>query len=122
MNTIETVYASGKIVQLILVPVFRELAAVLLAVAISKDCKARNNGSGALWGIFTLLFPVLSGIIYGFYSRTLVDRKGKTAKDIKDIKTSRKLTFTAICIIYGMSLIVALVAVITSIASGIALS
>ena len=121
MNTIETIYASGRIVQLILVPVFRELAAVLLAVAISKDCKARNNGSGALWGIFTLLFPVLSGIIYGFYSRILVDRKGKTEKDIRNIKTSSKLTFTAICI-YVMSLIVALIAVITSIASGIAVS
>ncbi len=121
MNTIEAIYASGRIVQLILVPVFREIAAVLLAVAITKDCKARDNGSGALWGLFTLLAPILSGIIYAIYSRALVDRKGKTEKDKKNIKISKWLTFLAVCT-YILSIIIAIVAVIATIASEIALS
>ena len=48
MNVNDTVLISSKVVQLILVPILRELAAVLLAIAISKDCKARDNGSGTL--------------------------------------------------------------------------
>ena len=60
MNVNDTVLISSKVVQLILVPILRELAAVLLAIAISKDCKARDNGSGTLWGVFTILSPTLS--------------------------------------------------------------
>lgn len=119
MSTIDAIYASGRIVYLILVPLLRELSAVLLAFAISKDCKARDNGSGALWGLFTLLTPVLSGIIYFVYSRLLVKREGNTPKDKKQINSSRKLTFLSISI-YIISLIVALAALITSTASGLA--
>lgn len=119
MSTIDAISASGRIVYLILVPLIRELSAVLLAFAISKDCKARDNGSGALWGLFTLLAPVLSGIIYFAYSRLLVKREGNTPKNKKQIAASRKLTFLSISI-YVVSLIVALVALITSTASGLA--
>lgn len=118
MSTIDAIYASGRIVYLILVPVLRELSAVLLAFAILKDCKARDNGSGALWGLFTLLAPVLSGIIYFVYSRLLVKRKGNTPKDKKQIISARKLTFLSIST-YVISLIVALAALITSTASGL---
>ena len=47
MNVNDTVLISSKVVQLILVPILRELAAVLLAIAISKDCKARKCGLAA---------------------------------------------------------------------------
>lgn len=59
METIEAINLSSRTICLILVPMLRELAGVLLAIAISKDCKARDNGSGALWGIFTLFFRLL---------------------------------------------------------------
>lgn len=119
MTTIKAIFASGHIAYIVLVPVIRELAAVLLAIAISKDCKARDNGSGVLWGIFTLLSPILSGIIYLIYSRFLTKRKGSTAEDKKRIKQSRKLTIWA-GIVYTVSLILALVAVITMASSGLA--
>lgn len=81
MNVNDTVLISSKVVQLILVPILRELAAVLLAIAISKDCKARDNGSGTLWGVFTILSPTLSGLIYLVYSRFVVKRKPQSDKD-----------------------------------------
>ena len=120
MGLSETIYASGKIVSLILVPVLRELAAILLAFAISKDCKARKNGSGVLWGIFTLIMPIFSGIIYFVYSRILVKRKPETSKDKKRVRSSRRMTVVAI-LIYILSLIIAIVAFVSNIASGIAM-
>lgn len=121
MNTVEAINLSSSVIRLILVPVFRELAGVLLAVAISKDCKARDNGSGALWGIFTLIFPAFSGIIYLIYSRFLVKREAKTDRDKKKIRTSRKLTVWAV-LVYIVALIIAVITIITSTASGIASS
>lgn len=121
MNTVEAINLSSSVIRLILVPVFRELAGVLLAVAISKDCKARDNGSGALWGIFTLISPAFSGIIYLIYSRFLVKREAKTDRDKKKIRTSRKLTVWAV-LVYIVALIIAVITIITSTASGIASS
>lgn len=121
MNTVEAINLSSSVIRLILVPVFRELAGVLLAVAISKDCKARDNGSGALWGIFTLICPALAGIIYCIYSRFLVKREAKTDRDKKKIRTSRKLTVWAV-LVYIVALIIAVITIITSTASGIASS
>ncbi|MCM1115553.1 MAG: hypothetical protein NC397_08675 [Clostridium sp.] len=120
MSLVESIYMSGRIVYVILVPVFRELSAVLLAFAISKDCKARDNGSGALWGLFTLITPVLSGIIYFIYSRLLVKRKAKTPDDNKKIKSSYRLTAAAI-LMYIISLVIAVTAIVTTLASGTAL-
>lgn len=120
MGLTETIYTSGKIVSLILVPVFRELAAIILAFAISKDCKARDNGSGILWGLFTLIMPVLSAIVYFVYSRIIVKRKPKSLEDKKKIKNLRRLTVAAV-LIYVLSFIIAVVAFITNVASGIAM-
>lgn len=120
MEFIESIYASGRIVYLILVPILREISAVLFAFAISKDCKARDNGSGVLWGIFTLITPFVSGIIYFIYSRILVKRKAKTRDDEKDIKRAYKFTIAGV-IIYTLSIITAVLAIIASLASGIAL-
>lgn len=121
MNTVEAINLSSRVVYIILVPVLRELAGVLLAVAISKDCKARDNGSGALWGLFTLIFPALSGITYCVYSRFLVKRNAKTHTDKKRIKTSRRLTVGAV-LVYFVALVVGCIAIVTGLASGIASS
>lgn len=121
METIEAINLSSNVIRLILVPVLRELAGVLLAVAISKDCKARDNGSGALWGIFTLICPALAGIIYCIYSRFLIQREAKTDRDKKKIRTSRRLTVWAV-LVYIVALVIAVVTIITSAASGIASS
>lgn len=120
MGLAGTIYASGKIVSLILVPVLRELAAILLAFAISKDCKARDNGSGALWGIFTLIAPIFSGFVYLIYSRFLVKRMPKSLEDKKKVRSSRRLTVAAV-MIYILSFIIAVVAFITIFASEIAM-
>lgn len=121
METIEAINLSSNAIRLILVPVIRELAGVLLAIAISKDCKARDNGSGALCGIFTLICPALAGIIYCIYSRFLVKREAKTDSDKKKIRTSKKLTISAV-FVYIVALVLAVFSIITSAASGIASS
>ena len=116
MNVNDTVLISSKVVQLILVPILRELAAVLLAIAISKDCKARDNGSGTLWGVFTILSPTLSGLIYLVYSRFVVKRKPQSDKDKRSARSSVKLTAFAI-LIYFIALLIAIVAIITGTAT-----
>lgn len=120
MSVSAAAFASSRIIYLILVPVLREFAGVLLAVAISKDCKARDNGSGALWGLFTLIAPAMAGIIYGVYSRILEKRQPKTDKDKKKVKRSRKLAIWAI-FIYVVAIAVASVVIITTVASGAAM-
>lgn len=119
MDIVTTSFLSGRIAYLIIAPLLREISAVLLAFSISKDCKARDNGSGVLWGIFTLITPVLSGVIYLIYSRYLTKRDGKTLKDKNKIKSAKKL---AICsgIVYLISLILVIASVITMAASGLA--
>lgn len=119
METIGNIFVSSRIIYLILVPLIRELASILLAVAISKDCKARDNGSGILWGLFTLITPIFAGIIYAVYSRLLVDRKGETEQDFKNIKKSKKLTIWAI-LLYVVAVVIAIVCIITGAASAIA--
>lgn len=121
MNTTEAINLSSRAIYIILVPVLRELAGVILAIAISKDCKARNNGSGALWGVFTLFFPAFAGIIYCIYSRFLAKRDAKTDADRKKIKTSRRLTIVAV-LVYIAAFMIAVIAIITGVASGIASS
>ena len=116
MNVNDTVLISSKVVQLILVPILRELAAVLLAIAISKDCKARDNGSGTLWGVFTILSPTLSGLIYLVYSRFVVKRKPQSDKDKRSARSSVKLTAFAI-LIYFIALLIAIVAIFTGTAT-----
>lgn len=120
MNVSVAAFASSRIIYLILVPLLREFAGVLLAIAISKDCKARGNGSGALWGLFTLIAPAMAGIIYGVYSRILEKRQPKTDKDKKKVKRSRKLTIWAI-FVYVVAILVAGIAFITTVASGAAM-
>ena len=100
MNVNDTVLISSKVVQLILVPILRELAAVLLAIAISKDCKA----------------PTLSGLIYLVYSRFVVKRKPQSDKDKRSARSSVKLTAFAI-LIYFIALLIAIVAIITGTAT-----
>lgn len=80
MNVNDTVLISSKVVQLILVPILRELAAVLLAIAISKDCKARDNGSGTLWGVFTILSPDL----FILFIVALLSKESRKAIRIKE--------------------------------------
>ena len=121
MNTVDAINLSSSAIYIILVPILREFAGVLLAIAISKDCKARDNGSGALWGLFTLIAPAFAGIIYCLYSRFLVKRDAKTDRDKKKIKASRRLTVWAV-LVYIIALVIAVFAIITITASGIASS
>lgn len=121
MNTVEAINISSNVIRLILVPALREFAGVLLAIAISKDCRARDNGSGVLWGIFTLITPFISGIIYFIYSRFIEKRDAKTQKDKSMVKASIRLTVSAV-IVYLIALIFAVSAIITGVASGIASS
>lgn len=120
MNTVETIFTSSSIVSMILVPVLRELSAVLFAIAISKNCAAKKSGSKILWGLFTLIAPVLSGILYFIYSRTVQKEKPDSTDGKRKIKSSKKLTVWAI-IIYIISLIIAVISIVTTTATGAAL-
>lgn len=121
MELIEYIYASGKVVHLILVPVLREISAMFFAAAISKDCNARKNGSSTLWGIFTLIMPTLFGIIYIIYSRILIKRKANTIEEKRKIKSACRLTIIG-ALFYTLSIIAAITAIIITLSSDIALS
>lgn len=120
MSVIDSIFLSSRLIYSILVPLLRAVAGVLLAIAISKDCKARENGSTALWGLFTLIFPAMTGIIYGVYSRILKKRESKTENGKKNIKRSERLTVCAI-LVYIIAIAAACVAIITTVASGTAI-
>ena len=121
MEQLDAIFLSGSIIKIIIPPLLRQLAALLFAIAIAKDCKARKNGSYGLWFVFTFLLPVLSGVIYFIYSRILVKRKPDTPEEKKKAKTSIRLSVIAV-LLYIISLVVAVVALITGIASGIAIT
>lgn len=83
MNVNDTVLISSKVVQLILVPILRELAAVLLAIAISKDCKARDNGSGTLWE-FSLFYRRPCPDLFILFIVALLSKESRKAIRIKE--------------------------------------
>lgn len=119
MEILQTIFASSRIIYLILVPALRGISGILFAFAISKDCKSRDNGSSALWGLFALISPMLAGIIYFIYSRFLVSRKPQTIKDKKHAIKSKLLIIWAV-LFYISALIIGGVSFMTSAASGIA--
>ncbi len=116
MDTLSAISISGRLATMVFVPLLRQIAAVFLAVAIAKDCKARDNGSSLYWAIFTLLFPIFSGFVYLAYSRFFTHRQGKTEKDLKNIKTAKRLTACSI-FTYFIALVMAIVALITTASS-----
>jgi heme/copper-type cytochrome/quinol oxidase subunit 2 len=103
MDTLKTVFTNSGAIYLVVVPILRELSAVFLAIAISKDCKARYNKNNILWAIFTLLSPVFVGIIYFIYSRAINKCENQDTSN-KKVKSAKKLTALAI-IIYVISVI-----------------
>lgn len=119
MSVLEAIYSAGFIGNVIAVPVLREIAAIFLAFAISKDCKARDNGSSVLWGIFTLISPLIAGVVYGIYSRFFSDRKAETDVDKKRAKSSVRLCILAV-FTYIMSFIMLIISVIAITSAGLA--
>lgn len=100
MSLIESLAVSGYVGKAIVVPVLRIIASILFAVAISKDCKARTNASSTLWGILTLIFPVLFGIIYFVYSRFFIEKSPDSYVD-KKLSKSSKIYFSLAVIFYA---------------------
>lgn len=100
MSLIESLAVSGYVGKAIIVPVLRVIASILFAVAISKDCKSRTNASSTLWGILTLIFPVLFGIIYFVYSRFFIEKSPDSYVD-KKLSKSSKIYFSLAVIFYA---------------------
>ncbi len=119
MDTITSIFLSGRVAYGVAVPVIREIAAVLLAISIAKDCKARDNGSSGLWALFTLISPLFAGIVYFIYSRIAVKRDVRSPEYMLMLRQSKKLFIWA-AVVYIISLCVALAAIITMVASGVA--
>ncbi|MCH5314722.1 MAG: hypothetical protein J1E81_02320 [Eubacterium sp.] len=119
MNTVESILASGYVGWEILVPVLRLLSSVLFAIAVSKDCKSRNNASAALWGLMVLLAPVLFGILYFVFSRFLWEKPQEDDRDKKKAKQSKILFITA-GFIYVVMLVVLIVSIIVTVSSAAA--
>jgi heme/copper-type cytochrome/quinol oxidase subunit 2 len=117
MDILKTLFSTSGAIYLVVVPILRELSAVFLAIAISKDCKARYNKNNILWAIFTLLSPVFVGIIYFIYSRVINKCEKQDISD-KKIKSAKKLTVLAI-IIYVISVILCIVSFSTIIGTEI---
>lgn len=118
MKAIENIFISSEITYLILIPFLRELAAILLAIAISKDNSARHNRNNTLWGVLTLFFPALTGIAYFIYSRML-NKKDIARLDKKKAKKSKRLTKWAI-FLFIITLILTIICTVTGAISGIA--
>lgn len=119
MNLIETVFATGSIGWIFLVPILRAAASIFLALAVSRDSKARSNGSSALWGLAILLMPMLFGIIYFIYSRFLCEAKPDTPVDKKYAKQSKRLCILAVFTYFVMAAVL-VVSIILLVSSGIA--
>lgn len=100
MSLIESLAVSGYVGKAIVVPILRIIASILFAVAISKDCKSRTNASSTLWGILTLIFPVLFGIIYFIYSRFFIEKSPDSYVD-KKLSKSSKIYFSLAVIFYA---------------------
>jgi len=120
MEQLLSALLSGRLVYMVLVPLLRALAAGLLAWAIAKDCTARRNGSTVLWALLAFLSPLICGTVYFIYSRFWVERKPESAQDRRLDKSAKKLVVWSAAV-YVIACVIAIVAVITMIASGIAI-
>lgn len=112
MNLFETIFASSRVVSLILVPLIRGFASLFFAIAISKDCKARKNGSSSLWGLLVFISPVVFGLIYLFYSRFIDRSLPESLSDIKRVRSAGRFTAAAV-LFYIVSLIIAVISIAT---------
>lgn len=116
MEAANTIAISSLSVYLILIPVMRTVASILLAVAVSKDCKARGGDRALFWSICTFLVPLAFGIIYLINSRAV--QKSPINPDKKKAKSAIHLTVFAI-IIYIITLALSAAAIVSGAASGI---
>lgn len=116
MEAANTIAISSLSVYLILIPVMRTVVSILLAVAVSKDCKARGGDRALFWSICTFLVPLAFGIIYLINSRAV--QKSPINPDKKKAKSAIYLTVFAI-IIYIITLALSAAAIVSGAASGI---
>lgn len=116
MEAANTIAISSLSVYLILIPVMRTVASILLAVAVSRDCKARGGDRALFWSICTFLVPLAFGIIYLINSRAI--QKSPINPDKKKAKSAIYLTVFAI-IIYIITLALSAAAIVSGAASGI---
>lgn len=116
MEAANTIAISSLSVYLILIPVMRTVASILLAVAVSKDCKARGGDRALFWSICTFLVPLAFGIIYLINSRA--GQKSPVKPDRKKSKSAKRLIVFAI-IIYIITLALSAAAIVSGAASGI---
>ncbi len=119
MSIAESILASGFVGWKIAVPVLRAVSSVLLALAVSKDCKSRNNGSAPLWGFTVLLSPLLFGIIYFVYSRFLREKSQEDCRNKKGERQSKILCIAAV-FVYVVMIAVLIVSIIVSVSSAAA--
>lgn len=119
MNILEALTVSGYIGKAIIIPILRFIASVFFAVAISRDCKNRTNASSTLWGIVTLIFPALSGIVYFIYSRFLVEKSPESQRNQK-IDKSSKVFFALAVITYAIMITAFIIFTIVSVSSSVA--
>lgn len=119
MDILETAFSTGGATYFFVVPILRELSAIFLAIAISKDYRARYNKRNMIWALLSLLSPVLIGIIYFVFSRVISTCEIKDINDKKKIKSAKKITVLAI-IIYIVSFVLCIVSVSTIIGTEIA--
>ena len=116
MEAANTIAISSLSVYLILIPVMRTVVSILLAVAVSKDCKARGGDRALFWSVCTFLVPLAFGIIYLINSRAV--QKSPINPDKKKAKSAIHLTVFAI-IIYIITLALSAAAIVSGAASGI---
>ncbi len=116
MEAANTIAISSLSVYLILIPVMRTVASILLAVAVSRDCKVRGGDRALFWSICTFLVPLAFGIIYLINSRAI--QKSPINPDKKKAKSAIYLTVFAI-IIYIITLALSAAAIVSGAASGI---
>lgn len=119
MSIAEAILASGFVGWKIAVPVLRVISSVLFALAVSKDCKSRNNGSAPLWGLTVLISPLLFGIIYFVYSRFLRDKSQEDCRNKKGERQSKILCIAAV-FVYAVMAVVLIATIVVSISSAAA--
>lgn len=116
MQIIEMIFASSYLSLKVMFPILRTIYSALFGVAISKDCKSRDNGSSALWGFLAFISPVIFGIIYLIYSRFYSNRKPKSEEDFSNAKKA-KLFFLISIFVFAITQAIFVISVISLLGS-----
>ncbi len=104
-NISQGLFISGDIIILVLIPILRSLASLLIIINIYRKHKVRGDGNKAIWILCAIGFPIITKIAQEIYSRKI------NKKQIPKVKGNTGLLITS-AVIYVATLVLTVVAVV----------